>query len=1040
MKPQPRIPGTVLLTYNGTASSSVRTLSVCLLAVVVAVQAEHLGSFQSPSAYSRPRFRYWLPDASVSADVVKADIASAAAIGMGGIELLPFYNNGFPSVTGLDWSTYNFGTPAFNTVFKAALEAHQEHGMIMDFALGPMAGNGVPASVADEGLQWDLYPAYTAVPANGSYEGLVPGWGSGKLIALVSALVLSEQFYEAQYIFYRTPPNYTQFIIADNTLTDHTAKVSPTTGRVNLSFPIVEGSNATYWIFAFWQTQTHIKNLDHGSSNPKTIWDNGSYVVDHFSAAGAKTVTKFWEDYILVNGTKELLQQVGGYSWEDSVENLANMSWTPSMPEKFQEKFGYDLRPYLPLLMFNQSNLGSGVPLSVILNTADQGKAYVNDYRSIVQDGYVEYLEALNNWSRTYLNLGFSCQPSFNLKIDMAASAGVPDLPETETLTFSNNIDGYLQLSGPVHVSGKDVISIELAAVLGRPFSLTATDLLWLANRAAIGSVNKFIIHGQSYTGAYSGTTWPGYTAFWNFADSNQNKHPAWEHGMADTMNYLARLSYFQRQGTPRTDIAIFNKQSATDLYGNGYIYTATDLRDNGAESDEPVEGWTYSCISPVNFDLPQARVENGILARDMPAWQAMVILSSQNISVKALGQLQVFADAGLPILLSGGSPGYYTTAIVDEDPVAFAAALSNLMGSPTVYPVATGQVSRKLTELKIRPRASATMNGTSPSWYTTYREDTSSNTVYLFVFNDGEASTGQVTVPTAGDSTGTALFQFDPWTGSQKPLVAYKKNGTAITIPLSLAANQTKFITIEGSGGDHGKPKQPPSCHVTASLPDSIVGHNVTAHGSLDLHFATSAESVSVGLSSGRSISFNSTEVPAAMPLTNWTLVVEHWEAPSNLFDVSTIAVKYNSTMSLSTPLVSWDTIPALANVSGLGYYSSTFSWPPNTPVSLRGHLGAYLRLDPILHVVRVWVNGKRLPVLDSRAPCVDISDLLVEGSNSVLVVVPTTMWNYIRSILSELKNEGAEPDVGSPIGQSPVGLTGSPKVVPVVKITFSR
>lgn len=117
------------------------------------------GSFANPGANVRPRFRYWLPDASVDAHTVAADIAAAGSIGAGGIELVPFFEYGgelgsMPA--GADWATNDFGTVPFRDIFAAALTAHEENGLVMDFALGPNQGQGVPASPDNPGLQWDL--------------------------------------------------------------------------------------------------------------------------------------------------------------------------------------------------------------------------------------------------------------------------------------------------------------------------------------------------------------------------------------------------------------------------------------------------------------------------------------------------------------------------------------------------------------------------------------------------------------------------------------------------------------------------------------------------------------------------------------------------------------------------------------------------------------------------------------------------------------------------------------------------------------------
>ena len=128
-------------------------------AIAAVDDGTYLADFQDPPAVSRPKFRYWLPDPSVDVGTVLDDIRAAGSVGAGGIEFVPFYNYGgeldkYP--IGADWSKYNFGTPGFKNMFRAALEAHKENGLSMDFAFGPSQGQGVPAAEDDEGLLWDL--------------------------------------------------------------------------------------------------------------------------------------------------------------------------------------------------------------------------------------------------------------------------------------------------------------------------------------------------------------------------------------------------------------------------------------------------------------------------------------------------------------------------------------------------------------------------------------------------------------------------------------------------------------------------------------------------------------------------------------------------------------------------------------------------------------------------------------------------------------------------------------------------------------------
>lgn len=81
--------------------------------VEAAIQA---GTFANPSANVRPRFRYWLPDASVNLSRVALDIADAKMVGAGGVEVLGYYlyDSAPGDIVPTDWTTYGWGTPAWS--------------------------------------------------------------------------------------------------------------------------------------------------------------------------------------------------------------------------------------------------------------------------------------------------------------------------------------------------------------------------------------------------------------------------------------------------------------------------------------------------------------------------------------------------------------------------------------------------------------------------------------------------------------------------------------------------------------------------------------------------------------------------------------------------------------------------------------------------------------------------------------------------------------------------------------------------------------
>lgn len=94
-----------------------------LLSLVKA--SPNTGTFQNPSVHVRPKFRYWIPDASVDPTVVASDVRAAGNVGAGGLELLGYYLYGGPPSNGagrgdsapVDWAEYGFGTQVWCKVF-----------------------------------------------------------------------------------------------------------------------------------------------------------------------------------------------------------------------------------------------------------------------------------------------------------------------------------------------------------------------------------------------------------------------------------------------------------------------------------------------------------------------------------------------------------------------------------------------------------------------------------------------------------------------------------------------------------------------------------------------------------------------------------------------------------------------------------------------------------------------------------------------------------------------------------------------------------
>jgi hypothetical protein len=249
-------------------------------------------------------------------------------------------------------------------------------------SLGPNQGAGVPAPWDSDGLLWDLSYDYAVVPIGGTFNGVLPGWGSGKLVAASTGLVLN-------IANFTTGGSNTT--LAQASLRDITDEVA-SDGSVTVSFDSHK-EGIEYRVMAYYlkhSLQTEVESSAKTSvgvpqSPIETYQQNGSWVVDHFSALGAQTTIDFWENNILDGNIIKLIKEVGNYVWEDSQEFyiFENTFWTPSLTSAFFKNRSYSVNKYVPLLYNTLTSSSDTVDL-YILDTPDAGHIHVEDYRQTV--------------------------------------------------------------------------------------------------------------------------------------------------------------------------------------------------------------------------------------------------------------------------------------------------------------------------------------------------------------------------------------------------------------------------------------------------------------------------------------------------------------------------------------------------------------------------------------------------------------------------------------------------------------------------------
>lgn len=331
-----------------------------------------------------------------------------------------------------------------------------------------------------------------------------------------------------------------------------------------------------------------------------------------------------------------------------------------------------------------------------------------------------------------------------------------------------------------------------------------------------------------------------------------------------------------------------------------------------------------------------------------------MITDRSANLMLNATRQIRQFAESGIPVIPDGGAPGIYPSADGRDEP-NIRNAVHDLKRTENIHIVAQGHTSTTLATIGVIPRVHIHTNGT---WYTSWKEGSASQSDYVSVFSAGNAATGKLEI-----APNKIPYIFDLWTRTIRPCFEYRRglNDTTI-IPLQLAANQTVVIGLSEKAISN---VTTPSIHVLQA-PRTVMGYEVNRNGSLVIHVAARDANEPLRLSSGadKTKLLESVAPSSRAQLSSWIPVAEHWEVPDNVYNVSVIARKHNTTHHLDR-LVSWQSIPGLANASGVGYSTTHFTWPPANSPSDSNH-GAYLFFPMVTQSLRVAVNGEYLPPLD--------------------------------------------------------------------------
>lgn len=632
-------------------------------------------AFRSPGKAMRPWVRWWWPGGAVRKEELAGEVATFDASMFAGGEIQPFDAGIADLMKEPLWGEVNdYATPAFFGRVKSAVEAAAARGLKVDYTFGSAWPSGGGFAINPELALLELTVARTAVsggskapvkvtlpPRTKKLEGALPpedprtrdprvaGWGARmearqKLIAVVAVKGAAPEM---------TPPwtlggfrlwgfgtvvtqpgaleEGSQIVLTDKLRADGTLNWDPPRGR--------------------WEVLV-FKQYACNSSVMAGVGQGPQLVLDHFKRAAFEAHARRVGDPLIA----ALGPDRGGLraTFVDSLELMPDIYWCEDFLEQFAARRGYDLVPYLPLILQPGWMASWDDHYSPpCYEMGELGPRVRADYHQTVSDLYVErFVTPWTEWNREHGTLSrFQAHgsPSDTLK-----AYGLADIPETEDL-YCNANPHFMRLArSAARLYGRQLVSAESLVFQNRPFSVTPLELRRRADLIFASGVTELVMHGFPYRFQESG--WPGWFPFapsafqLGFSNMLAARNPIWV-AIPRLATYITRTQAVLRQGEAVVPVALY-------LGSIGYY---TGIEDRGAGKDLlnkalMAGGYDYDRI---NSDaLSRARVEKGrLVAAGGAAYHALIVPPMEHIDLAAIERIAAFAKAGLPVVFVESPP-----------------------------------------------------------------------------------------------------------------------------------------------------------------------------------------------------------------------------------------------------------------------------------------------------------------------------------------------------------------------------------------------
>ncbi len=582
---------------------------------------------------AKPWSRWWWPASAASESDMTYMLDAYSDAGLGGLEVTTIYG-----VKGYEDKYRKYLSPEWMDLFTFTLKEAEKRDLGIDLANAsgwPFGGNWVTPDYACRYLAHKTYALKGGESLNEKIEyvetpllrtlGLKTDFAHLKYpIAENDSL----QQYAFEQVRYPQPLPLIAVTAnsADGRYEDLSGKVD-TDGKLNWTAP--EGDWTICAMFLGW----------HGKMVERAGPGGEGDVIDHFSKEAAERyLAKFDEAF------KGYDVSTIRYYFNDSYEvddSFGQSDWTEDFFEEFKDRRGYDLKPYMNMLLNPK-------------DVSDTAERVVFDYRTTIGELLRE--EYSMTWQQWAAKQGKGIRnQAHGSPANIMDLYAVSDVPETE----GRSIIGMKTASSAAHVTDKPLTSSESATWLNEHFLSTLGDVKDAIDIYFLSGVNHVFYHGTCMSP--KDAPWPGWMFYAAVHFKPENSF--WEDFPA-LNRYIAHCQTFLQAGRPDNDLLLFF--NATDLLSQRgrepmlyHMNQNTPLMSAIGKSAQYLydKGYSWDYISD-RMVLENIHVRKGkILTAGGSAYKAIIVPECGKMLPETFRRLVELAKEGAVVIVENDLP-----------------------------------------------------------------------------------------------------------------------------------------------------------------------------------------------------------------------------------------------------------------------------------------------------------------------------------------------------------------------------------------------